>query len=1461
MAEDRPPASTPSASQQHAATPHHQSQTNVGSGPQSSTKLPGTSTFSTAPSASTTSQSQPQPQPAVKQDPAAESTQKPAETLTGPISATTLPDRPPMGEFGPSSSLPPPGRQELPPASNLYNAPSAANSNPSNLPASNFGTPSGLASGQVPGTQSASVAQNKPGQSDAVPRPASQGRPPVSHLGNNMPPATGAPDGRRRDIPSRPPSVTDHHNINPHPAYMAGPPPLPASGQLPSHDSAQQMGQQAVVQAAQRAADAGYRPLNVKDALSYLDQVKIQFYDQPDVYNRFLDIMKDFKSQSIDTPGVIERVSTLFRGHPTLVQGFNTFLPPGYRIECSMDPSDPNPIRVTTPQGTVSQVNGQNGGPTRFSAPVPNMPAGGWRTTDDQYAANNAAYGMTMVSQAASQQQNGMPGGVPVEKKPVEFNHAINYVNKIKQRFSGEPDTYKHFLEILQTYQKDAKPIQEVYSQVTELFKGAQDLLQDFKQFLPENNASASAAARMPTVGTFAPPQQAPPAPAPRDKKRRPAEPASRQTATKKAKSAHRTSDIGPVSPNLLPAAPEALPPPTGRYSTHIEELAFFDRAKRFINNKQAAVEFFKVLNLFTQEIIDKNTLVEKIDNFLGGSPELMDQFKKIVNYTGADEYFDNLPYNSRPKVDLSLCKAFGPSYRQLPKSETLLPCSGRDDMCWEVLNDVYVSHPTWASEDAGFVAHRKSQYEEALHKIEEERYEYDLNIEANARTIQLLEPIAQRISNMVDDEKRHFKLPPGLGGQSIAIYQKVIKKIYDKERGQEVIDQLHENPVIAVPVVLKRLKQKDEEWKRAQREWNKVWRETEVKNYYKALDHQGIHFKTSDKKAMMVRNLVSEIETLRRVQLEKRTSTLIPRPEYQYHYSFGEHDIILDVQRLLSAQIERMSVSASEKEKMLQWNATFFPLFFGINVETIIDSAGGTADDIAAHKAFHSGVSTRRKKAGEEVDLLKSIMKRTREAAHSKHRKLKDSVAEADELETNPPSRSSTPAVTSLEDKAGDVEPAAIEEHAQEVAAVEESTDQTQEEAKATADQNVESWTTVKPNTPAPGEDAARRTYNMYCSSTFYCFFRWFRMLYERLSYLKSVEQEATRELKQRKPNQNAVELGLIAQRLQQLNIEIDDESDHYEQLLMLCENLIDQSIDQAGFEDMLRYIYGTKAYKIYTVDKVVGLMAKQLHAIVSDDKNVAQTQAFQKDRTKAQTTAREQIVYRIQMESAIGTDDTIYRLEWDNSARMLHIQLMGKDDVPAVDAQSQTDAWRYYLDSFAITKPTFGVPQDKVRPCLQRNLPRAGDDEEEQEVLDRFVAHRYIQSRLELKICRNTYKIFYVGKTEDLIRKLPKYDGFTLDKEDDFRSARSGKFEDWISEKTSSAPAGKHPFADSPSESAATSNNKQFEQSAQETDGDAMVEDTSDPAATAPAPQSDSAAAADAPASNAGDVDMKDA
>ncbi|CAG0902947.1 unnamed protein product [Cyprideis torosa] len=78
----------------------------------------------------------------------------------------------------------------------------------------------------------------------------------------------------------------------------------------------------------------------VEDALPYLDQVKYRFWNQPQVYDDFLDIVVDIimidilkESQSIDLPGVIERVLGLFKGHPDLIVGFNTFLPNGYKIE------------------------------------------------------------------------------------------------------------------------------------------------------------------------------------------------------------------------------------------------------------------------------------------------------------------------------------------------------------------------------------------------------------------------------------------------------------------------------------------------------------------------------------------------------------------------------------------------------------------------------------------------------------------------------------------------------------------------------------------------------------------------------------------------------------------------------------------------------------------------------------------------------------------------------------------------------------------------------------------------------------------------------------------------------------------------------------------------------------------------------------------------------------------------
>lgn len=69
---------------------------------------------------------------------------------------------------------------------------------------------------------------------------------------------------------------------------------------------------------------------------------------------------------SIDTPGVIQRVSSLFRGHRDLIEGFNTFLPPGFKIELPADDMSMITVHVEgSPQGSF-QINP--------NAPMPRTP-------------------------------------------------------------------------------------------------------------------------------------------------------------------------------------------------------------------------------------------------------------------------------------------------------------------------------------------------------------------------------------------------------------------------------------------------------------------------------------------------------------------------------------------------------------------------------------------------------------------------------------------------------------------------------------------------------------------------------------------------------------------------------------------------------------------------------------------------------------------------------------------------------------------------------------------------------------------------------------------------------------------------------------------------------------------------------------------------------------------------------
>ncbi|KAJ7146324.1 hypothetical protein C8R44DRAFT_973143 [Mycena epipterygia] len=1146
------------------------------------------------------------------------------------------------------------------------------------------------------------------------------------------------------------------------------------------------------------------RPLNVTDALSYLDAVKVRFQNQPEVYNRFLDIMKDFKSQAIDTPGVIQRVSRLFHGNRELIQGFNTFLPVGYRIDVSQNPAEPNTITVTTPMGTTTQNTTHStsfsnlpriardipGFGPNIAHPMPFAGIGPPAPVLPPLGSGPASRSLTPLYHVPHPQQQHQPpfdpppfpnnpqttaaasflGNLnnrnpnPVEKQPPgEFNHAIQYLNKIKARYADDPNTYKQFLDILQAYQKEQRHLQDsqVFVQVQHLFKDAPDLLGEFKAFLPEMLGGQS--------GLVILPQSSAPWPQPDvsvDKPvKKPVQPLKRKKRviekdptpvpppkpvprpTKKAKHHHKAEPgspssfsgyVGGHSPPPVQMPPPAMssfqhqPPLLGiptLGATSADKLLFFDRAKKTLENRQMYEDFLKLLSLFSKEVIDMKTLIERTRDAFLGDGELMGEFKELVGWDESADSVEKGPPGSirtGPPEALSALPADdgeGPSYRRLPDSESRLACSGRDELCRSVLNDEWVSHPTWASEDAGFVSHKKNSFEEALHKSEEERHEYHVQIAALTRTIAHFEPLALRIEDMTSDERASFRLKPDFGGSGKCLYHRIIKKIYGRDGGIEIIQALQDAPAVAVPVVLTRLKQKDDEWRRAQREWGRTWREVDAKNFYKSLDHQGISFKANDKKNITAKHFVADIEALKAAQPQSwaRASPA------QLEYSFADTPVLHDSLKMVYSFLDHSQgqYSAPERRSVESFLRRFVPLLC-MYPAAEFNAACGPLDGLLlqqeeehAHATEHASRNGRRSNGS-----AYSATNGTGVAAGDLRKKLLRTAQEKNE--SGAASRAESPAVTNA------------------------------------ADVWIKETIHVRPDAVNGSDSHGRRPF--FANTTFYTLLRLLQLLYSRLAMCKAIGARLAEEKHASLlVNPVASALGLddpagppvvLAQTVQPLGAKDAARGTPpnvvYMYLLDACEKVFDNELDQTTFEEHMRWFFGEKAYHLFTMDKLITALVKQVQTIVGDNKCQELWTLLQSANAAAGDGVgmgdADIVRYRREAERHVGQDDHLYRLELVRDTRSMRVFLMGLDDA-SVDGG---DRWREYVATYVMRLPTEWVPPgpvdddgERIAPCVfLKRTRRAGD-----------ACAAVVDDAMCVRIERPQYKLMYEAGAEDFV------------------------------------------------------------------------------------------------------------
>ncbi|KYN12810.1 PREDICTED: paired amphipathic helix protein Sin3b isoform X1 [Trachymyrmex cornetzi] len=1010
-----------------------------------------------------------------------------------------------------------------------------------------------------------------------------------------------------------------------------------------------------------------FQRLKVEDALSYLDQVKYKFSDQPQVYNDFLDIMKEFKSQSIDTPGVITRVSHLFKGHPELIVGFNTFLPPGYKIEVQANEqgyafqvsvSMPSPTATHTATLSQHHCTVNVGSPPVASPPTQPakappvlqiMPGSGniHHTLANSITTNsltvhapspppsvsvyNNSHVSTAQAQAVSQalnQADGVStGGQTQQSQPVEFNHAINYVNKIKNRFQGQPDKYKRFLEILHTYQKEQRNLKEsghmggtssgatggtkhlteaeVYSQVAKLFENQEDLLAEFGQFLPDATNQQNSLTNKTTsvndhtaivkkpIGLKTPynnsgtisrdlREASSTAGLERDnrehrERERERDRSNIRDMSSGQKCGHSTGQLK-RSPSFSTSATAGNshhiqhgPPPSkkhkvasmrdisiaeaGKYGT-LNDYAFFDKVRKALRSQDVYENFLRCLVLFNQEIISKSELIQLVTPFLGRFPELLRWFKDFLGYlidsssttvTNAGnaigiETFPNSivrSHQERPQGDLAIeidytaCKRLGASYCALPKSYIQPKCSGRTQLCKEVLNDTWVSFPTW-SEDSTFVTSRKTQYEESIYRCEDERFELDVVIETNASTIRVLEGVHKKMNRMTQEEVQKYKLDECMGGCSPTIHQRAIKRIYG-DKASDIIEGLKRNPVVAVPVVLRRLKAKEEEWREAQKGFNKIWREQNEKYYLKSLDHQGINFKQNDVKALRSKSLFNEIETLydeRHEQGDDGNGDGQGNSGPHLVLSYKDKSVLDDAANLLIHHVKRQTaVHKEDKQRIKLLLKHFIPdLFFHPRQELSDDE---------------------RDEDDEKEDVNMATCNNSQSATNTS--------SSLSGLQAN---RSKAPA------------------------------------SPSTSSATIKSEPDVKVPMHALSSDP-EEAYTLFMgSNNWYLFLRLHHILCERLT--KMYDRAVALAEEESKYKQQRRESTAVALRLKpKSEIEIED---YYPAFLDMVKNVLDGNMESTAYEDTLREMFGIHAYIAFTLDKVVNYAVRQLQHLVSD-------------------------------------------------------------------------------------------------------------------------------------------------------------------------------------------------------------------------------------------------------------------
>lgn len=373
----------------------------------------------------------------------------------------------------------------------------------------------------------------------------------------------------------------------------------------------------------------------------------------------------------------------------------------------------------------------------------------------------------------------------------------------------------------------------------------------------------------------------------------------------------------------------------------------------------------------------------------------------------------------------------------------------------------------------------------------------------------------------------------------------------------------MRENPLVSVPQVLKRLREKDTEWRQIREEFNVVWQDQIDKNYLKSLDHQAIQFKTTDVKLIRSKAITTQLEQLyeERANLEKGGSVEGgPHVVFEYPECMS---VVHDANELLIHHVKRQNIPKKEKFLIKKQLRCLIPQLFNIELETMSDDEEDADEEDAVEEAKDKP-KERNSNSGSDADDEKPAIRRSKRLQKAPKASTSKATSDAKARQTRPNSTTSSTFGYTL----------------------------------------------------------------FFGTNNWLLFIRLYHMICERLALLKRRAEELAEEYEFEKlvrerqtklyekygcaadPKDNAVDVHLG---LRELKKPLQNPENFYPTMIQELKNALDGITDFTNFEETLRSsasplthslanfrnMFGTSAYVMFTMDKLISQLTRQLQVI----------------------------------------------------------------------------------------------------------------------------------------------------------------------------------------------------------------------------------------------------------------------